>query len=157
MLKSMIEAIANLIVWHAGISPELSQTSLTIMLVVLGLLLVGIGFGYVVKNKDAFRQHRYMLTSVLILALIPILLVMIPATYFFYTDPSFTVFSSVSITQIAHTVVSFPALATASIYALGKLPGNVKKGMRWAAVLWIASLVLGALIFLQMMDVIPSF
>ena len=153
----MIKAMVSLIVWHAGIAPVLSQTSLNIMLVVLGLLLVGIGFGYVVKNKDAFRQHRYMLTSVLILALIPILSVMIPAMYLFYTDSDVMISSSISITQIIHTLVSIPALATASIYAVGKLPKNVKKGMRWTAGLWIASLVLGILIFLQMMDVIPSF
>ena len=49
----------------------------------------------------------------------------------FYIDPDVMVFSGISITQIAHAIVSIPALATASIYAFGKLPGDLKKGMRW--------------------------
>lgn len=147
----------ELIVLHAGISPVLSQTVLNLMFVVLGILVIGIGLGYVVKNKDSFRQHRYLLTSALILTLIPTLLVMIPALYTFYTDPDVMVFSSISITQIAHAAVSTSALATAAIYAVGRLPGNVKTSMRLTAMLWIGSMVLGVLIFLQMMELIPSF
>ena len=93
----------------------------------------------------------------LILTLIPMFLVMAPTMYRFYTDPDVMVFSSISITQIIHTAVSIPALATAAVYAFGKLPVNVKKSMRWSAFLWVASMVLGVLMFLQMMDLIPSF
>jgi uncharacterized membrane protein YozB (DUF420 family) len=127
------------------------------MFVALGILLVGIGFGYVVKNKETLRQHRYMLSTVLVLTLIPTLSVMVPTMFRFYSDPDVMAFSSISITQIIHTAVAIPALATAGIYAFGRLPGNVKKGMRWTAVLWIASMVLGVLLFLQMMDLIPTF
>jgi uncharacterized membrane protein YozB (DUF420 family) len=141
---------------HAGISPVTSQTVLTLMFVVLGILLVGIGFGYIGKNKEILMQHRWTLTAVLILTLAPTLLVMVPAMYVFYTDSDVMVFSSISITQIAHAAVSIPALATASMYAFGKLPSNVKKGMRWTAALWIASIILGVLIFLQMMDLVPT-
>ncbi|MFB3888007.1 MAG: hypothetical protein ACE14S_00830 [Candidatus Bathyarchaeia archaeon] len=154
----MQQLILNLFVTlHAGTSPVLSQTVLTLMFVVLGVLLVGIGFGYVVKNKEALRQHRFALTTVLILTLIPTAAVMIPTMIRFYTDPDVMVYSSISLTQMVHAAVSIPALATAVIYAFGKLPGNVKKGMRWTAALWIASMVLGVLIFLQMMDLIPTF
>ena len=66
-------------------------------------------------------------------------------------------FSSISITQIFHAAVSIPALVTALIYAFGRLPGNVKKGVRWTALLWIASMALGVLIFLQMIDLISTF
>ena len=152
-----MDFLANLVVLHGGTSPVLSQTVLTFMFVVLGILLVGIGFGYVVKNKETLRQHRYMLTTVLVLTLIPTLAVMVPTMYRFYTDPDVMAFSSISITQMIHTAVAIPALATAGIYAFGRLPGNVKKGMRWTGILWVASLVLGVLIFLQMMDLIPSF
>lgn len=93
----------------------------------------------------------------LILTLVPALLVMVPTMYRFYTDPDAMVFSGMSITQIIHAAVSIPALATAAVYAFGKLPRNVKKGMRWTAALWIASMVLGVLPFLQMMDLIPTF
>jgi uncharacterized membrane protein YozB (DUF420 family) len=127
------------------------------MLVVLGMLLVGIGFGYAVKNKEAIMQHKWILTTVLALTLIPVLLVMSPTMYRFYTDPDVIPLSSISVTQIVHTAVSIPALATAVIFASGKMPKNIKKGMRWAALFWIASMVLGVLLFLQMIELIPTF
>ncbi len=143
---------------HAGTSPITSQTVLTLMFAVLGILLVGFGFGYIGKNsKEALLQHRWTLSTVLILTIVPTLLVMIPTMYRFYTDPDAMMFSSISITQILHGAISIPALITAGIYAFGKLPGNVKKGMRWTAALWIGSIVLGVLLFLQMMELIPTF
>ena len=154
----MLQSIFNwLVALHAGTSPITSQTVLTLMFVVLGIMLMGIGFGYVGKNKETLLQHRWTLTAALILTLAPMFLVMIPTMYRFYTDPDVMVFSSMSITQIIHTAVAIPALGTALIYAFGKLPGNVKKGMRWTAVLWIASIIIGVLLFLQMMDLIPTF
>jgi uncharacterized membrane protein YozB (DUF420 family) len=154
----MLQSIVNLLVTlHAGTSPITSQTVLTLMFVVLGILLVGIGFGYIGKNKETLMQHRWTLTAVLILTLAPTLLVMIPTMYRFYTDPDVMVFSSISITQMVHATVSIPALGTAIVYAFGKLPVNVKRSMRWSAALWIASIVLGVLLFLQMMDLIPTF
>jgi uncharacterized membrane protein YozB (DUF420 family) len=154
----MFQSIVNLLVTlHAGTSPITSQTVLTLMFVVLGILLVGIGFGYIGKNKETLMQHRWTLTAVLILTLAPTLLVMIPTMYRFYTDPDVMVFSSISITQMVHATVSIPALGTAIVYAFGKLPVNVKRSMRWSAALWIASIVLGVLLFLQMMDLIPTF
>jgi hypothetical protein len=144
------------IVLHAGTSPVLSQTVLTLMFVVLGILLVGLGFGYISKTKEGLLQHRWMLTSVLILTLVPVVFVMGPTMYRFYTDPDVVVLSSLSVIQIVHGLVSIPALAIAVFYASGRLPKNVKKGMRWVAVLWIASLIVGVLLFLQMMDLLPA-
>jgi uncharacterized membrane protein YozB (DUF420 family) len=153
----MIFMIPNLVLLHGGTSPVLSQTVMTLMFVVLGVLLMGVGFGYVGKNKEVLLQHRWTLTTVLILTLIPVALVMAPTMYRFYTDPDVMIFSSLSITQLIHTVVSIPALGTALIYAFGRLPSNVKRSMRWSAALWIISLVLGVLLFLQMMELIPTF
>ncbi len=154
----MFQSIVNwLVILHAGTSPVTSQTVLTLMFVVLGILIVGIGFGYIGKNKETLMQHRWTLTAVLILTLAPTLLVMIPTMYRFYTDPDVMVFSSISITQMVHATVSIPALGTAIIYAFGKLPVNVKRSMRWSAALWIASIVFGVLLFLQMMDLMPTF
>ncbi len=149
--------LSNWILLHGGTSPVVSQTVLTLMFVVLGVLLVGWGYGYLGKSKAALLQPRWTLTTVLVLTLIPVVLVMAPTMYRFYTDPDVMVFSSMSITQIIHTAVSIPALGTALVYAFGRLPANVKRSMRWTSALWVASLVLGVLIFLQMMDLIPSF
>ncbi len=134
----------------------LSQTVLTLMFAVLGVLLVGWSFGFL-KNKEALLQHRWTLSAMLVLTLIPVALVMAPTMYRFYTDPDVMPLSGISITQIVHTIVAIPALATALVYAFGKLPANVKKGMRWTSALWVASMVLGVLLFLQMMDLIPTF
>ena len=147
---------ANFAFLHAGTSPIVSQTVLTLMFVALGILLVGLGFGYVVKSKENLLQHRWMLTTVLILTLVPVLFVMVPTMYRFYIDSDVQVFSSISILQIIHGAVAVPALTTAIVYASGKLPKNVRKGMRWAAVLWIASMILGVLVFLQMLDLLPA-
>ena len=57
------------------------------MFVVLCILVIGIGFGYVVKNKEAFRQHRYVLTTALVLTLIPTLSIMIPTMIRLYRTP----------------------------------------------------------------------
>ncbi len=149
--------LANLVLLHGGTSPVVSQTVLTLMFVVLGVILVGIGFGYASKSKESIMQHRWTLTTALILTLFPLLFVMVPTMYRFYVDPDVMVFSSISLTQIVHTAVAVPALASAIMFATGRLPASVKKSMRWAAVFWVASLVLGVLLFLQMMDLVPSF
>ncbi len=147
----------NLVSLHSGTSPIMSQTVLTLMFAVLGVLLVGIGFGYTNKSKKALGLHRWTLTTVLIITLIPLFGVMIPTMYAFYVDPDVAMFSSISLTQVAHAAVSIPALGTAVIYSLGRLPSSVKRSMRWTAILWIASIFLGVMLFLQMMDSIPTF
>jgi uncharacterized membrane protein YozB (DUF420 family) len=56
-----------------------------------------------------------------------------------------------------HAIVGGPTITIAIIYAFGDLPQKVKIWMRRAAVLWIASLILGTVLFLQMLDVLPIF
>jgi uncharacterized membrane protein YozB (DUF420 family) len=154
----MVESIfSGLVTLHAGTSPVTSQTVLTLMFVVLGIVIMGVGFGYIGKNKEALLQHRWTLTAALVLTLAPTFLVMVPTLFRFYTDPDVMVFSSISITQMVHTPVAIPALGTAIIYAFGKLPKNVKKSMRWTAALWVASIVIGVVLFLQIMELIPTF
>jgi uncharacterized membrane protein YozB (DUF420 family) len=43
---------------------------------------------------------------------------------------------------------------TALIYVFGDLPTQVKKWMRVTAVLWVATLALGVVMFLQMLELI---
>ena len=90
---------------HAGTSPVLSQTVLTLMFVVLGIILVGMGFGYVGKNRESLLQHRWTLTVALILTLIPVAFVMVPTMYRFYTDADLVILSNISVFQIIHSVV----------------------------------------------------
>ncbi len=148
--------LRGIILWHAGTSPIVSQTVLTLMLVVLGVVLVGIGFGYLVKTKESLLEHRWMLSGSIALTVGAIFLVMLPTLFRFYLDPDVQVFSGLSITTLIHGLVGAPAITTAVFYALGKLPKNVKKWMLWTAVLWVASIALGVFLFLQMMGLLPA-
>lgn len=149
-----LETLLNLIALHAGTPVIVSQTTLTLMFVVLGMLLIGITFGFVEKTKEKLLQHRWILSAAIALTLGAVFLVMVPAAFTFYIDPDVEFFSGLSLTTIAHGVVGVFAVTTAVIYAFGDLPQNVKKWMRITALLWIADLGLGVVLFIQMMGLI---
>jgi hypothetical protein len=79
--------LTRLIVLHAGTPVELSQATLMLMFVVLGLLLNGIGFGRVVKSKESLMYHRWILSAAVVLTCLAIFLVMLPSFFRFYIDP----------------------------------------------------------------------
>ena len=153
---SFMSVPATLVFLHAGTSPVVSQTALTVMFVVLGIILVGMGFGYVSKTKENLLQHRWMLTTASALALGVIFLVMFPTLVRFYGDQDVEWFSSLSVMTAIHSFVAAPAIITAVYYVFGIVPKNSKKWMRWTAALWIASIALGTLLFLQMLDLLPA-
>jgi uncharacterized membrane protein YozB (DUF420 family) len=124
------------------------------MFVVLGILLVGISFGLVAKNKESLLQHRWSMTAAIVLALTAIFGVMLPAFVRFYIDPDVRFLSTLSIMTIIHGIVGVPAVVIGVIYALGDLPQKVKSWMRWAAVFWVISLTLGVLVFLEMLGLL---
>ncbi len=146
--------VVSLFFLHAGTSPALSQLTLTVMFVALGIVLLGIGFGRISKTKESLLQHRWTLTSAMVLTLAAAFLVMIPTTFRFYIDPDVEFFGSLSITTLLHGVLGVLASVTAVIYAFGDLPKNVKKWMRLTAFLWIAALTVGIVMFLQMFSII---
>jgi uncharacterized membrane protein YozB (DUF420 family) len=80
---------------------------------------------------------------------------MLPAAFTFYIDPDLQFFSQLSILTIIHAVIGAPAVVLALTYAFGDLPKRTKKWMRWAALLWALSLLLGVLLFLDMQDLLP--
>lgn len=143
--------IVDQMVLHAGTSPVVSQIVLTLMLVVLGLVLIGIGFGFLVKSKDGVLLHRWSLSVSAALALAGVFLVMLPSAYRFYIDPDVEFFSPLSIVTIIHGVVGFPAIVTGMIYAFGDLPENRRKWMRITAFFWLATVALGIVLYLLMM------
>lgn len=140
------------LVMHAGTSTWVSQLVLTLMFVVLGLLMVGIGFGFLMKSKEGLLEHRWILSVSVALTLGAVFFVMLPTAFRFYADPDVEVFSSLSITTIIHAIIGFPALVTAIIYAFGDLPQKARKWMRITAALWLAALAFGIVLFLQMMS-----
>ena len=144
----------NLIVLHAGTPVELSQATLMLMFVVLGLLRNGIGFGRVVKTKESLLYHRWILSAAVMLTLLAVFMVMLPSAFRFYIDPDVMFFSNVSITTVIHGIVGVPAVATAVIYAFGDLPMKIRKWMRLTAILWIADIVLGVVLFLHVLELL---
>jgi uncharacterized membrane protein YozB (DUF420 family) len=151
----VLYGLAGLSFLHAGTPVALSQLTLTVMLVALGVLLMGIGFGRLSKgNKQNLMQHRWTLTTAVVLTLGAVFLVMVPSFFNYYVDPDVQVFGSLSITTIIHAVIAVPAVVSALVYVFGDLPANVRKWMRLTAALWIAALVLGVVLFLQMLSLI---
>jgi hypothetical protein len=142
--------LVNIILLHAGTPIAISEATLALMFVVLGIVLVGTSFGLFVKNKESLLQHRWSMSVAVALACGGIFAVMLPATFNFYMDPDVVLFSSMSITTIIHVVVSVPALVLGVIYAFGNLPKKVKSWMRYALVFWVASVALGVVMFIQM-------
>jgi MFS family permease len=151
-----MEFLSNLVVLHGGTSPVLSQTVLTLMFVVLGITLVGMGFGYLTKTKENLRQHRWMLTAAVALTLAAIFLVMLPSFVRYYGDSDVEFFSSLSAVTLLHAFVGAPAIITAVYYVFGVVPKNRKKWMRLTAGLWIASVAIGTFLFLQMLGLLPA-
>ncbi len=142
--------IASMVLVFLRVStpPELSQATLAIMFVALGIILMGIGFARLSKTKENLRQHRWFLTVAVALTLGTVFLVMIPSGFSFFIDPSLQFLNSLTIETLAHSAVGATAIITALIYVFGDLPRNVKRWMRITAALWIAALVLGVFRFL---------
>ncbi len=153
----MFEFWLGIIALHAGTPPVVSQTVMSIMFVILGVLLVGIGFGYLTKSKENLLQHRWALSAAIALTLVAISFGMLPSFIRYYLDPDVEFYSSLSAVTIIHTMVAVPAVITGVVYLFGFLPKkNLKKWMRLTAVLWLASFILGLILFLQMFNLLPS-
>jgi uncharacterized membrane protein YozB (DUF420 family) len=125
------------------------------MFVVLGIVLIGMGFGSVMKTKEILLMHRWTMSAAVALSSGAILLVMLPSAFNFYVDTDLQFFSSLSIVTLIHGVIGVPAITLGLIYAFGDLPKKVKNWMRWAAVFWVASLGLGIIVFLEMLGLLP--
>jgi uncharacterized membrane protein YozB (DUF420 family) len=126
----------------------LVQESIALMFVALGLAIIGIGYARL-KTPEFLKLHRWMMSSSVILGIIAIAFVMFPSLYLYYVNGgSFT--SGFNILQIVHSVVGFPAVVLGLMYVFNRFPQPTKKWMQIAAVLWIASIVLGAVVYYTM-------
>jgi uncharacterized membrane protein YozB (DUF420 family) len=143
--------LIKLIALHAGTPVFVSQSTLTLMFVVLGIILIGMGFGLFAKNRESLLQHRWSMSAAVALGLGAVLIVMVPAAFNFYIDPDLQFFSLLSIVTIIHGVVGVPAIVMGIVYAFGDLPAKLKVWMRWAAALWVLTIILGVILFYQMM------
>ncbi len=147
-----------IIALHAGTPLVVSQASLTLMFVVLGVLGVGVGFGLLTKNRDNLLLHRWSMSIAVFLASLAIFLVMLPSAFRYYIDPDVNFLSSLSVLTIFHGIIGVPAILLGVMYALGDLPKRLRYWMRWAAVFWVASLVFGVILYFDMLGLlsVPS-
>ncbi len=149
--------LLDLIALHAGTPPVVSQTIMSIMLVSLGVFLMGVGFGYLVKTRENLLQHRWILSAAVLLTLGALFFGMLPSFIRYYGDTDVEFYSSLSGVTLLHAIIGAPAIIIATYYAFGILPKtNLKKWMRVAALFWIASIVIGVVLFLQMFNLLPS-
>ena len=140
-------------VGHAGVSPIVSQTTLTLLLVVLGLSIVAFSLG-LVRSAESLRMHRFIMSAAVVLFLIPVFLVMLPATYGFYTDPDVALYSPLSIMTVIHGLVGLPVVVLGLVFLSNDLPGDVKRWMRRTSLLMLAAIGLGVLLFLTMLGLV---
>ena len=76
----------GLIALHAGIPLVVSQSTLTLMFVVLAIIVIGVGFGLIARSHEGFLQHRWAMSVATALALSVIFLVFcLPLTTFILT------------------------------------------------------------------------
>jgi uncharacterized membrane protein YozB (DUF420 family) len=132
-----------------------SQTNLSLMFVILAILVIGVGYGLFAKTKERLLLHRWGMSVAVILSSIAILLVMVPTAFNYFIDPNLQFPSSLSIITLIHAIIGVPAVTLGLIYAFGDLPQKVRFWMRWAAIFWVATFVLGVTLFMEMMGYIP--
>jgi hypothetical protein len=122
-------------------------------MIALGLSVVAFAFGRV-KEPKFLLVHRLIMSSAVILVLIPVFTVMLPATLNFYTDTDVELLSSLSIMTVLHGVVGFPVVVLGLVFLSTDLPRVVRKWMRRTAILLVLEVGIGVLLFLQMLDLI---
>jgi uncharacterized membrane protein YozB (DUF420 family) len=119
------------------------------MFVALGLAIIGIGYARL-KSKEFLQLHRWVMSGAIILTLVSIFFVMIPSFYIYYITPSNSASSSFSILQIVHSALGVPPVTLTVMYLFNDLPQPTKKWMKITAILWIMSIVLGAVVYYTM-------
>ena len=127
----------------------LVQESIALMFVALGLAILGIGYARI-KTKESLQLHRWVMRGSVILTLAAIFFVMFPSLFIYYTTISNDPFSGFSILQLIHSAEGVPAIVLSVMYLFNDLPQPTKKWMKITAVLWIVSIVLGAVVYYTM-------
>lgn len=127
----------------------LVQESISLMFVALGLAILGIGYARL-RSKESLQLHRWVMGGATVLTLISIFFVMFPALIIYYIAPSINLFSSFSILQIVHSAIGVPPVILTVMYLFNDLPQPTKKWMKIAAILWLVSIALGAVVYYTM-------
>jgi len=119
--------------------------------IALVALLIGIRFGRA-RNANSIRKHRYIMTVTVTLRTAGLALVMLPTFYRYYSDPDIMLLSTLSLSTLIHASVGIPATILGVLFALNIIPKRVKTWMWLTAMLWIAAIIMGIVLFIQMLQ-----
>jgi uncharacterized membrane protein YozB (DUF420 family) len=131
------------------LTPSLVQESISLMFVALGLAILGMGYARL-RSKESLQLHRWVMGGATVLTLVSIFFVMFPALIIYYIAPTVSFFSSFSILQIVHSAIGVPPVILTVMYLFNDLPQSTKKWMKVTAILWLLSIVLGAVVYYTM-------
>jgi uncharacterized membrane protein YozB (DUF420 family) len=131
------------------LTPSLVQESISLMFVALGLAILGIGYARL-RSKESLQLHRWVMGGATVLTLVSIFFVMFPALIIYYIAPSVSFFSSFSVLQVVHSAIGVPPVILTVMYLFNDLPQPTKKWMKVTAILWLVSIVLGAVVYYTM-------
>jgi uncharacterized membrane protein YozB (DUF420 family) len=131
------------------LTPSLVQESISLMFVALGLAILGIGYARL-RSKESLQLHRWVMGGATVLTLVSIFFVMFPALIIYYIAPSVSFFSTFSVLQVVHSAIGVPPVILTVMYLFNDLPQPTKKWMKVTAILWLVSIVLGAVVYYTM-------
>ncbi len=125
-------------------APVPSDLNLLLQIIVLAALI----FGAILCVKKRFTGHSRIMTAVVILNAAGLILVMAPSLFRYLTSP-LEIFSFAMFSTSLHVLLGISAVATGIAFVLNKKPPNVRLWMRLSLLFWVASFILGFLLYLQ--------
>lgn len=130
-------------------SPVPSDLNLLLQIIVLTALI----FGAMSGIKKRLIKHSRIMTAVVILNAAGLIFVMAPSLFIYLTLP-LEIFSFSMFSTSLHVLTGICAIATGMAFILDKKPLNLRLWMRISFLLWVASFILGFLIYLQIAGLI---
>lgn len=130
-------------------SPVSSDLNLLLQIIVLTALI----FGAILCVRKRFIEHSRVMTAVVILNAAGLIFVMAPSLFIYLTSP-LEIFSYSFFSTSLHVLIGVSAIATGMAFILNKKPLNLRLWMRLSFLLWVASFILGFLIYLKIAGLI---
>ena len=117
---------------------------------ILAILLVGLRFGRI-KTPNALRKHRAFMTSAVLLDFAGFVYVMAPSLLSFLSLSPVHYFSLWGLTSIPHGILGGTTLTIGTLFAINHIPKrNLRGWMQATFLMWLASALLGVVLYMQM-------
>ena len=134
-------------------APLASDLNLLLQLPVLVLLAFGYKSG---KTKDtkSLGRHGRIMTLATGLSALGFLPVMAPSFINYFSAPGVELFTGATITTSLHALVGASAGVLGIAFAFNKKPKNLAFWMRLTLLLWVVTIMLGVVLYLQIAGVV---